>query len=103
MTPIKICKQEAEIIRDFVKAHLRFEPRHIGEALAAELRQMAENDEQEHMAKDPEYETGGGPANLINRVEPKVEKRQRMVGEWSESWRKMFGEQSGPAKQERLG
>jgi hypothetical protein len=103
MAPIKICKEEAEIIIDSVRRHSQSETHRISKVIAAELRQMAIDDEQEHASMDPEYNSGGGPANLINRIEPKVEERQRTVGEWPESWREMFGGQSSSTRQERLG
>jgi hypothetical protein len=70
--PYKICKHVAADIRKEVAPHLISRTK-ISEDLAKTLRWYAENDYFNHFYTDPEYETEGGPANLVDKTIQEVE------------------------------
>jgi hypothetical protein len=66
--PYKICNQTAESIRSLVEQAKKFDPKgRISPGIAKILRQAAERDQLSHQSIDPEYNLGGGPANLKER------------------------------------
>jgi len=100
--PYKICKRDANTIREIVGMAMDVKGR-VPEDVVKTLRELAERSHQFHQELDPHFlrERCGGPAVPLSDEEKR--EQRRLVEGWSESWREMKGGQCNSTRQERLG